>query len=129
MNHDYTNWALSAREIRMDWDYSELEWANDVLKAVNDGKSMDARLVAEAWRIVGTNDDNVTGLKDLLRAINQVAYSRLMADERIVEKYTVRYTVIDFRLRPWLETTRVDDAHIQHWNDVQEVLGSFRKAG
>ncbi len=127
MNSDYTNWALSAREIRMDWDYTELQWANDVLKAVNDGKSMDARLVAEAWRIVGMNDENVTGLKDLLRAINQVAYSRMVAEEKIVEKYTNKYTVINFRLRPWLQKARVQEAHNQHWQDVQQTLSELRK--
>lgn len=42
----------------MNDDYSERMWAEDVLKAVNEGKPMDARLVAEAWRIVGVNDDN-----------------------------------------------------------------------
>jgi hypothetical protein len=128
MNQHYADWANPNR--RMDWEYSEIEWAQDVLKAVNEGKPMHARLVAEAWRIVGTNDDNnVKGLKDLLRAINQVAYSRMVAEDKVVEKYTNKYTVINFRLRPWRENLRVNYAHSLHWQDIELSKLELKRAG
>lgn len=128
MNQHYADWANPNR--RMDWEYTELQWAQDVLKAVNDGKSMNARLVAEAQRIVATNNDNsVKGLKDLLRAINNVAYSQIVAEEKLIERYTNKYTIINFRLRGWSESQRVNYAHSLHWEDVQETLGELRKVG
>lgn len=128
MNQHYADWANPNR--RMDWEYTELQWAQDVLKAVNDGKSMNARLVAEAQRIVATNNNNsVKGLKDLLRAINNVAYSQIVAEEKLIERYTNKYTIINFRLRGWSESQRVNYAHSLHWEDVQETLGELRKVG
>lgn len=125
--NDFIDW-VNAREIVYNRPYTYTQWATDVLQAVADGKPMDARLIVEARRILDSKY-NLRGLKDLLHALNNVAHSKMVAEDKVVEKYTTRYTVIDFRLRGWHETQRVREAHLLHWQDVQETLGELRRAG
>lgn len=128
MNQHYADWATPNRSMDWDWDYSLSMWAADVFKAVREGKPVDARIVAKA-RIIVDGHPHLDGIRSLLRAVNQVAYSQMVAEDKVVEKYTTRYTVIDFRLRPWRENLRVNYAHSLHWQDVQETLGELRKVG
>jgi hypothetical protein len=46
-----------------------------------------------------------------------------------VEEGQRKYTVINFRLRGWSESQRVNYAHSLHWQDVQDTLDELRKAG
>jgi hypothetical protein len=52
MKDDYGSWALAAIDVRSNWNYSYSQWATDVLKAVSEGKPVDARIVALAKSMV-----------------------------------------------------------------------------
>lgn len=125
MNQDYTNWATSPNR-RMDWEYSMGMWAADVLKAVSQGKPVDARIVAQA-RVIVDGHPHLDGMRSLLHALNNVAHSRMVAEERIVEKYTTRYTVIDFRLRGWHEAQRVREAHLLLESDIKLTVMELKR--
>lgn len=125
--NDFIDW-VNARQIVYNRPYTEQMWATDVLQAVADGKPMDARLVTKARGILDS-EYNLRGLKDLLRAINNVAYSQIVAEEKLIERYTNKYTIINFRLRGWSESQRVNYAHSLHWQDVMDSLDELRKVG
>lgn len=126
MSQDYIHWSNEKRP--MDWDYSLSMWAADVFKAVREGKPVDARIVAKA-RIIVDGHPHLDGIRSLLRAINQVAYSQMVAEDKVVEKYTTRYTVIDFRLRGWHEAQRVREAHLLLEDDIKLTVMELKRVG
>jgi hypothetical protein len=125
--NDFEDWVASAK-LPYTRLYSTEEWIVDVLKAEREGKPVDARIVAQARHMVNNHPD-MSGLNSLLRAVNNVAYSQMIAEEKLIEKYTNKYTVINFRIRPWRESLRVNYAHSLHWQDVQETKDELRKVG
>lgn len=70
--------------------------------------------------------DSIDGLKAFLHALNSVAYSKMACEDRLVEKWTAKATISDFRLRPWLPTARVNEAHNQHMLDCEQALLEWR---
>lgn len=123
--NDFIDW-VNAREIVYSRPYTYAQWATDVLQAVADGKPMDARLIVEARRILDSAY-HIRGLKDLLHALNNVAYSQMVAEDKVVEKYTTRYTVIDFRLRGWHEAQRVREAHLLLEDDIKLTVMELKR--
>lgn len=55
-----------------------------------------------------------------------VRNSPYTGDERLIEKWTARATIINFRLRPWLPTARVRAAQLQLESDIAQSLVEIR---
>lgn len=57
---------------------------------------------------------------------NAQLYVLYAGTDSLIAKWEARAQIINFRLRPW-RSSRVQEAHIQHWNDVQETLSELRR--
>lgn len=45
----------------------------------------------------------------------------------LVSKWEARAAIINFRLRPWLPKARVQEAHIQHWRDIELTMLELKR--
>jgi hypothetical protein len=59
---------------------------------------------------------------------NAQLYVLYAGTDSLIAKWEARAQIINFRLRPW-RSSRVQEAHLQHWQDVQDSLDELRKVG
>ncbi len=70
-----------------------------------------------------------TVLRAHVQQRNQELFVLYAGVDPLVAKYEGRYGFKGFRQYPWLATARVREAHLQHWQDVQETKDELKRAG
>lgn len=78
------------------------------------------------YRVKGR--DTISAIRQYQQERNEQLNVLYAGSDPLITKWESRAQIINFRLRPW-RSSRVQEAHIQHWNDVQETLGELRKVG
>lgn len=80
-----------------------------------------------SYRVKGR--DTLSAVRQYQQERNEELNRLYTGSDQLVTKWEARAAIINFRLRPWMQTQRVREAHLQHWQDVQETLGELRKVG
>lgn len=83
------------------------------------------------YRVKGTSyvDSVLSRVKERVSQRNQELFVLYAGVDPLVAKWEARAAIKPFRMTPWLPNARVRDAHLLHWQDVQETLGELRKVG
>lgn len=71
----------------------------------------------EGYRVKGR--DTLAAIREYQRERNAQLNMLYSVNDPLITKWEARATIINFRLRPWMERVRVREAHLQHWQDVE----------